>query len=157
MWPTSLPASAVSSTSPTSQRSLTQTVAHLQLFVGMFASASGEPSAAPAELTLTAYRVDHSQVGVAGPVTVAPGAGFRTPMSLQSQSADIASFELAARPSIDSNKQLGIDDISFGGTAGAVPDFTVTAVPSVIELAPGETASSALSLISSMVRTARSS
>lgn len=104
----------------------------VSMYVGAFAGPG-----APAQLTLTA-RNDFGLLVAQSSVTVTPGAGFHTRLSVQSQQPDIASFELSARPNLDVGAQVGLDELSFdnpAGTGGA--DFGLRSTSSSYEVIAG--------------------
>jgi len=119
----------------------TSTVQHISVYVGQFDSQSSDP----AQITLSAFDAGHNLIAQSAPVTAVAGAGFNTLLSVSSTSPNIASFEISARSGIDSNKQIGIDDLTFGGPQ-ALPDFSLSLAPQVIEVAPGTSSSTTLTV-----------
>src|SRR5712691_12073000 len=114
------------------------TVSHISVFVGMFASTTPVD---PAEITLSAFDVGHNLIVQSTPVTVTAGSGFNMPLAVESASANIASFEISARLNLDDNKQLGIDDLSFRHPQHAQPDFNLSSALSIVQVAPGTSVS----------------
>ena len=117
-------------------------------FVGEFGSGSTD-----AQMTLTAYDGARAVVAKSTPAVVSPGAGFHTQLVATSTSADITSFEIAARPGIDNGKPLGIDDLSFstrvaapplaaGGSSAITPGVSPVAPKSSVALAAADNTSS---------------
>jgi hypothetical protein len=114
---------------------------HLSVRVGEFG-----PGPDQAVLTLTAYDVAHNVVAQSPATTVTAGAGFHTLLSADSAQPNIYAFEISARPNLDDNKQIGIDDLTFDNpTSGATPDFALT-VPSGVTVLDGSSASVPVSI-----------
>jgi len=100
----------------------TTTVSSVSMRVGFVASG------APGDVARVRLRVrdaSHVQVGEAE-VVVTEGAGFHTLLSVASASANIAYFVVETAPE-DSDDAIGIDDLSFTHSAGATPDFALSA------------------------------
>src|SRR6266566_5213467 len=120
----------------------TDTVEHISMYVGYF---DGQPDTA--QLTLSAFDAGHNLLARSAPVTVTAGGGFNTLLSVEVAAGNIASFEVSARPNLDVDKQLGIDDLTFGSTQVLPPDFGLVPTASAVLLAPGSSTPDTISVI----------
>src|SRR5439155_10838770 len=87
---------------------------NIRVSVGFFLSLFGSETA---ELTLRAFDANH-QVVAQSAALVTSGRGFHTPLQVSAASSVIASFQVTARASLDVNKALAIDSVTFD----AAPD-----------------------------------
>jgi hypothetical protein len=120
----------------------TNTVEHISMYVGQF---DGQPDTA--QLTLSAFDAGHNLLAQSPPVTVTAGGGFNTLLSVEVAAGNIASFEVSARTNLDVDKQLGIDDLTFGSTQVLPPDFGLVPTASAVLLAPGSSTPDTISVI----------
>jgi hypothetical protein len=118
--------STSSAAAPEVTGTFTSPAQNVSVYVGQFA-ASATTVVDGARLTLKAYDANHDLID-RDSADVAPGGGFHSRLSVESDSANIASFEIAARDGTDDNKQLGIDDLSFDAPAPP-PVQTTTSTP----------------------------
>jgi hypothetical protein len=119
----------------------TNTVEHLSMYVGQFDGQSD-----PAQLTLSAFDAGHNLLVRSAPVTVTAGGGFNMLLSVEVAAGNIASFEVSARTNLDVDKQLGIDDLTFGSTQVLPPDFGLVPAASAVLLTRGSSTSDTISV-----------
>ena len=87
---------------------------HVKVYVGEFEEAVPQS----AQLTMRAYDANHNLIAQSNPVTVYSGAGFHTPLEVDSPTPNIASFEVTGRKPVsgdvgDLDKRVAIDDLTF--------------------------------------------
>jgi len=114
---------------------------HVKVYVGEFE----ESVPKSAQLTMRAYDANHNLIAQSNPVTVYSGAGFHTPLEVDSPTPNITSFEVTGRrPGPvegdlgDLDKQVAIDDLTFDNPTVVQPDFSLLPATSVIEVGPGQ-------------------
>ena len=104
---------------------LTPLALSVTLYAG-YLGASGD-----AQLTLLARDVNGRVLDEHGPVTVTAGRGFGTIMRVASTVANIAFFELyASNGALDTNEQIGFDDLTIETPDVTTPNTSITAGPS---------------------------
>ena len=112
--------------------------------------AVGEPVYTASEseqITLYAYDSSHNLVAQSNPASVTSGGGFRSIISVQSSSSNIASFDVSARPGYDAGKSLGIDDLTYDNPVVSQPDFTLFTTSTMpIELYTGRNVTDTISI-----------
>jgi hypothetical protein len=124
--------------------------------VSVYVGYLGEPASCTEEVpdavgcavvTLRAFDRDGKQVA-ASSVRVARGAGVRSQLSVSAASATIVGVEITGRPSIDSSKQIAIDDLSFGSPAEPkpAPDFTLNPATTSIAIEQGGSATDVITI-----------
>lgn len=119
----------------------TNTVEHISFFVGQF---DGQPDSA--QITLTAFDAGGTLLAQSAPATVTAGGGFNSLLSVEVALANIATFEVSARTNVDDNKQLGIDDLTFGSTQASPPDFGLVLSQTALEVAQGFSATDTIAV-----------
>jgi hypothetical protein len=85
------------------------------------------PGTSCAFVTLTAYDVGGNPVGSATGL-VRQGGGVGTILSVSTASATIRGFKIAARASVDDNKQIAIDDLTFDAPSTPPPPAFIVSV-----------------------------
>ncbi|MBM3878224.1 MAG: immunoglobulin domain-containing protein [Verrucomicrobia bacterium] len=92
-----------------------------------------EPGNETAQITLRAFNAQGQLLAQTGPVTVHAGRGVSTPLQVESAQRDIAAFEVRGQPSLDSNKPLAFDNLTFDvPPAPLPPDFGLSTELSVV-------------------------
>lgn len=124
----------------------------VSVYVGYLGEAAPCTAEAPdtlgcALVTLRAFDRDGKQVAQSS-VRVTRGAGVRTQLAVSVTSATVVGFEITGRPSIDSSKQIAIDDLSFGSPAEPkpAPDFTLNPATTSLTIEQGGSAADAITI-----------
>ena len=77
--------------------------------------------------------------------TVTEGQGFHTLLSVSATSATIVSFRISGGDS-DTDKLLGIDDLSFDNPNGVPPDFSLSPAMSLVNVNQGSSSTDAITI-----------
>ena len=83
--------------------------------VGYFANSASPGDTAT--MTLTVFDADGNAL-TSDSKSVTEGQGFRTLLSVSSSSANIVKFRISGTDNVDTDKLLGIDDLTFDNPAG---------------------------------------
>ena len=99
-------------------------------------------------MRLIAYDAGGNVVASSSPATVTEGAGIHTLLSVSTSTATIVGFKVTARTaSVDDNKLIAIDDLSFDIPTSPPPlDFTLTPTKSLFNIVQGGSATDTISI-----------
>jgi hypothetical protein len=122
---------------PNVQGTLVNAAQNVSVRVGYFANSSSPGDTAA--ITLTALDSGGGTI-TTDTQTVTEGQGFHTLLSVSSASANIVSFQISGAPNVDTDKLLGIDDLTFDNPAGVPPDFSLSPAASLVNVNQGGSA-----------------
>ena len=111
--------------------------------VGYFANSASPGDTAT--ITLTVFDADGNAL-TSDSKSVTEGQGFRTLLSVSSSSANIVKFRISGTDNVDTDKLLGIDDLTFDNPAGVPPDFTLTPASTLVNVNQGSSATDAIAI-----------
>jgi hypothetical protein len=128
---------------PSVQGTLVNSASRVSVDVGYFAN-----SASPGDTAAITLTVLDSGTNVIGTdtKTVTEGLGFRTVLSVTSTSANIVSFRISGTDNVDTDKLLGIDDLTFDNPAGAPPDFSLSPTTSLVNVNQGSSSTDVITI-----------